>query len=227
MPALGTPSTAIGNGAGPQQREILAELQALRDLIDRRSVNGAQIGAGEPTASGLRELRDETDAIAYAINHTKRAIASLHAGAFGPTGAVPMMRELDAIADCAERATQRILDAAEEIEEAVNTLSASLKHGQDQALAQDIQDHIVRIFEACNFQDLSGQRISKVLATLRFVEEHIAHMMEIWGGIEAFTEYAAAARADLSPKLVNGPRLEGDDVGHASQHDIDVIFAAK
>ena len=38
-------------------------------------------------------------------------------------------RELDAVVDGAERATQQILDAAEDIEDAANTLSASLKHG--------------------------------------------------------------------------------------------------
>ena len=51
-------------------------------------------------------------------------------------------------------------------------------------------------------------------------------MMNIWGGIDAFREQAAAAqsaRAD-EPRLVNGPRLDGDP-GHASQAEIDAMFA--
>ena len=120
----------------------------------------------------------------------------MHVNAFGPPPA-RMTRELDAVVESAERATQQILGAAEDIEDAANTLSASLKREQEKSLALDIQDNVLRIFEACNFQDLTGQRIAKVLTTLKFVEERIAHMIEIWGGIDAFKTYAVAAAAEL------------------------------
>jgi chemotaxis protein CheZ len=85
---------------------------------------------------------------------------------------------------------------------------------------------VVRIFEACNFQDLTGQRIAKVLATLAFVENRVARMLEIWGGREAFDGYAAATPAgrDIDPPLVSGPKLNGDR-GHVSQQEIDAMFA--
>jgi chemotaxis protein CheZ len=128
--------------------------------------------------------------------------------------------------DNTERATQQILEAAESIDEAANTLSATLKHEQEQALSSDIRDHVVRIFEACNFQDLSGQRIAKVLATLAFVENRVARMLEIWGGPEALDGYAAATLAehDMETQLVSGPKLNGD-AGHVSQQEIDAMFA--
>ena len=79
--------------------------------------------------------------------------------------------------------------------------------------------------KACNFQDLSGQRIAKVLTTLKFVEERIAHMIEIWGGIDAFGTYAAAAAAELDRvATLHGPKLDGED-GHATQDDVDALFA--
>jgi len=85
---------------------------------------------------------------------------------------------------------------------------------------------VLRIFEACNFQDLSGQRIAKVMATLQFVENRIARMMEIWGGAESFKAYAAAmAERQRHPALLHGPRLD-DEPGHASQADIDALFKA-
>jgi len=224
MPAIGTPATLLQRGAGLPQQEILTELKALRELIERRTPAAPQVDAEQIPASGLRELKDETDTIARAIGRTKQEIANLHAGAFTGVGTARVTRELDAVAECAERATQQILDAAEEIEEAANTLSASLKRQQEQALAQDIQDHVIRIFEACNFQDLSGQRIAKVLATLKFVEDHIARMTEIWGGIDAFKDYAAAASAERDrARLVHGPKLDGE-AGHASQADVDAMF---
>ena len=136
-----------------------------------------------------------------------------------------MTRELDAVVESAERATQQILGAAEDIEDAANTLSASLQRQQEQALALDIQDNVLRIFEACNFQDLTGQRIAKVLTTLKFVEDRIAHMIEIWGGIDAFKSYAVAAAADLNRnRMLHGPKLD-DDEGHVSQDAVDAMFA--
>src|SRR5262249_27799011 len=179
----GRASTHVANGGAPgsgmQQQEILTELKALRDLIELR-LNGevsegldiAQFGA-----NGLRRLKDETDSIQRAIIRTKEEIATLHFGTFNPTGRARATQELDAVVDSTERATQQILEAAETIEEAANTLSASVKREQDQALAQDIRDHVVRIFEACNFQDIASQRIAKVLSTLEFIEDRLARMM--------------------------------------------------
>jgi chemotaxis protein CheZ len=222
--APGSPP-AGGAVSALHHQQILTELQALRDLIERRCAGATENGAEQVVVSALRQLKDETDAIHRAINRTKEELATLHGG-FNGAGSVRAARELDAVVDDTERATQQILSGAEQIDEAVKSLSAFLKRGQEQVLAQEIRDHVVRIFEACNFQDLSGQRITKVLATLKFVEEHVARMMEIWGGQQAFETYAAGATAerDNEAKLVNGPKLD-DDPGHASQEDIDAMFA--
>ena len=221
-------TTASALNAAPispaDRQEILAELKALHDLVERRTAGGgADIERCD--ASGLRQLKSDTDAIQFALNRTKQEIASIHINAFGPPPPARVTRELDAVAESAESATQQILNAAEDIEDAANTLSASLKREQEQSLALDIQDNVLRIFEACNFQDLSGQRIAKVLATLKFVEERVAHMMEIWGGIDAFKTYTAAAAAEHSRNTkLHGPKLEGDE-GHAYQDDVDAMFA--
>jgi chemotaxis protein CheZ len=212
-----------GTGISPADRqEILAELKALHDLVERRGpASNATVETCGPDE--LRELRSETDAIYNALNRTKQEIAALHVNAFGPPPA-RMTRELDAVVESAERATEQILGAAEDIEDAANTLSASLRRQQEQALALDIQDNVLRIFEACNFQDLTGQRIAKVLTTLKFVEERITHMIEIRGGIDAFKPYASAA-ADLNRNpLLHGPKLD-DDEDHVTQEDVDRMFA--
>jgi chemotaxis protein CheZ len=213
-----------GAGISPADRqEILAELKALHDLVERRSVKPTA-DAETCGADDLRQLKSDTDAIYHALNRTKQEIAALHVNAFGPPPA-RMTRELDAVVESAERATQQILGAAEDIEDAANTLSASLKRDQEKSLALDIQDNVLRIFEACNFQDLTGQRIAKVLTTLKFVEDRIAHMIEIWGGIDAFRSYAVAAAAELDRNsMLQGPKLD-DDQGHVSQDDVDAMFA--
>ena len=78
--------------------------------------------------------------------------------------------ELNAVRAASAEATQKILDAAEEIDQLANTLSAALKGKLEQDLAQDVTDLIIRIFEACNFQDLIGQRVTKVTAMLDGIE---------------------------------------------------------
>jgi len=224
-------------GSALQHHEVLNELKALRELIEHRTPaaalpsgsNGEHAAKNDQiTVGDLNRLKRETDSIHRAITRTMQELANLHFGAFGNAGHGRASRELDAVVDSTERATQQILEAAEGIDEAANTLSASLKHEQEQeqALASDIRDQVVRIFEACNFQDLSGQRIAKVLATLTFVEDRVASMLEIWGGRAALDRYEAAtlAEGDMEGQLVSGPKLKGDR-GHVSQQEIDAMFA--
>jgi chemotaxis protein CheZ len=193
-------------------------------VIDPRGRDEVAAAPGNVGVEGLRQLKDETGSIFRAINRTKQEIAALHVSGLSSMESGRVRQELDAVVGGAEHAIQAILAATEEIDEAANTLSAVLKHEQNRALAHDIREDVIRIFEACNFHDLAGQRISKVLATLKFVEERVTRMMEIWGGIDAFRDHAAAARAEREQRtLLNGPKIEGDP-GHASQADIDVLF---
>jgi len=227
------PSAAPDDAGSALQHEVLSELKALRDLIEHRTPaaaarieNDSASKCDQVSVSALNKLRQETDSIHRAISHTMQELASLHFGAFSDAGEGRASRELDAVVAGTERATQQILEAAESIDEAANTLSASLKHEQEQGHAADIRDHVVRIFEACNFQDLSGQRVAKVLATLTFVEDRVTRMLEIWGGRDNIENYAGAARTarDSESKLATGPKLEGDP-GHVTQQEIDAMFA--
>jgi chemotaxis regulatin CheY-phosphate phosphatase CheZ len=123
-------------------------------------------------------------------------------------------RELDAVTTGTSQATQKILAAAEEIDQLANNLSASLKGKIEQGAAQDISDLIIRIFEACNFQDLNGQRIAKVMTTLKFSEDRAS--AERHGTAAASPQHDAA-------QLLHGPRLEGDS-DHITQAEIDALF---
>jgi chemotaxis protein CheZ len=236
-PGGGAPSERpSGPAACLPYQDVLDELKALRDLIEQRTPAAAPRIENEPkheskrqqiTVDDLTKLKNETDSIHRAVTHTMQELASLHFGAFGNAGHDRASRELDAVVESSERATQQILAAAESIDEAANTLSASLKHAQEQALAGDIRDQVVRIFEACNFQDLGGQRIAKVLATLTFVEDRVARMLEIWGGRDALNHYAGAALGESPGETtppMSGPKLNGDP-GHVSQQEIDAMFA--
>jgi chemotaxis regulatin CheY-phosphate phosphatase CheZ len=120
--------------------------------------------------------------------------------------------ELDAVRAGSAEATQKILNAAEEIDQLANTLSAALRGKLEQDLAQDVTDLVIRIFEACNFQDMIGQRITKVTATLNAIENQAEHA----------TASPSSAPEDAA-QFLHGPRL-AKDPGHMDQSEIDALF---
>ena len=197
-----------GGEVGPMHHEIMSELRAIRAQIEQ-----------------CEKLKVELDLIHDAINRTKREIAAIHGTSFDGTEMAKVNGELGAVANGTEQATQQILEAAEFIDQAASALSKVNSPDQQKILSEEIQERVVAIFEACNFQDLTGQRINKVMNTMKLIEGHINVMMEIWGGVDAIKAPAPQiidTRED-DEKLLNGPKLEGD-VGHASQDDIDALF---
>src|SRR5712672_3236531 len=235
------PATADGE-VGPIHHEIMDELRAIRAQMAApgKSVTAETIGASvnREIAESLalletyraqieqcEKLKVELDLIHDAISRTKREIAVLHGKSFNGEEMAKVNGELGAVVGGTEEATQQILEAAEAIDNASTALSKVTTPDQQKLLSEEIQERVVSIFEACNFQDLTGQRISKVMTTMKFIESHITTMMDIWGGVDAIKSHAPAIidTREGDAKLLNGPKLK-DDVGHASQDDIDALF---
>jgi len=207
--------------------EIMVELRALRSLVKpAEQVSLQMIDSYKAQIAEAQKLKGELDLIHDAINKTKQEIATIHLSGFEGPEMARVTNELDAIVFGTESATEQILANAEEIDQMAHTLGPRLKSEQDQALVADMQERVIKIFESCNFQDLTGQRITKVVSTLTFIETHILRMMEIWGGLEAFKKIEAEqiGPRGADEKLINGPKIEGD-AGHASQDEIDALFA--
>jgi chemotaxis protein CheZ len=209
-----------------RHHELILEIRALRTAIEPREHDSQRIiDTYNAQVGEIQKLKGELDLIQAAIDNTKQEIATLHVTGFRGPEMRRVTDELGAIVGGTESATENILSAAEEIDQSANTLSALVKTDQERNLSRDIRERTVQIFESCNFQDLTGQRIGKVVATLKFIEVHIIKMMDIWGGIEALKDFTPVAIAEREgdAKLINGPRLT-EDVGHASQDDIDALF---
>jgi chemotaxis protein CheZ len=205
--------------AGLRHDEIMRELQALRAALptaprQRLHRNGG--GERREVARLASELNLIADAIRGNGDDSDTAAGKHAAQKHSAAPTARIGNELSAVVNGTERATQKILAAAEEIDSAANNLSAALKGKIEQNLAHDIQDLVIEIFEACNFQDLIGQRVAKVLGTLQFVEDHIVRVLD------EIKNPAATTRHDGTQTL-HGPRLDGDD-GHASQDEIDALF---
>ena len=153
----------------------------------------------------------------------RQELAALHAGAGEEARLARARQALGAAAGNMEKATQQILKAAEAIDESARALHATLKNDYNRGLTQDIVEHVVRIYEACNFQDLSGQHIGKAIDTLAFVEERVARMAGIWGEAPQPATPPAVDTRPVGLALINGPKLEGDS-GHVDQTDVDNLF---
>ncbi|MQX37983.1 hypothetical protein GHC57_15795 [Roseospira navarrensis] len=135
--------------------------------------------------------------------------------------------ELDAIVDATEAATNEILDAAEAINKHATDMLAEM--GDMDTFAprlHEVNELVARIMEACNFQDITGQRVNKVVKTLEFIEDRIRTIVEDWGR-EAFLDLPlpddddAAEAVPEESKLLNGPQLANKGL---SQDDIDALF---
>jgi chemotaxis protein CheZ len=211
--------------------DVIAELRAMRALMEEHRPDGdTRLAATtvEPSQD-VRRLKIELDVIGSAIKETRAEIGSLQDQGFDSGRIARATGELEAVFNDTTGATERILKAAEEIDQNAQALAGLLKGGHEQGLAQDIQERVTAIFEACNFHDLTGQRIAKVAGMLKLVEEHLARMMEIWSVIERFSVADAQSnvgRLDgpgLSKSSLDGPRLSGDN-GHSTQAEIDKLF---
>ncbi|MEN3347243.1 MAG: chemotaxis protein CheZ [Bradyrhizobium sp.] len=241
--AMPEPDAAGGGDLGPMHREIMAELRSIRaQMAAPAQGSAATETAGTIVAREVAEmhamldtyraqveqcekLKVELDLIHDAISRTKREIAVLHGKSFNGEEMAKVNGELGAVVGGTEQATQQILEAAEAIDQAATALSNNVTPDQQKRLSEDIQERVVSIFEACNFQDLTGQRINKVMQTMKFIEQHINEMMNIWGGVDAIKSHVPPVvdTREGDARLLNGPKLDGD-AGHASQDDIDAMF---
>ena len=131
--------------------------------------------------------------------------------------------ELDQVVRSTEQATFSILGAVETVEQMIDDL-LGLVSGDAvvEELISQAQGRLVEIYQASGFQDLTGQRIGKVARTLRFLDERIARLEEIWTREEAaLPDVADQAVEDDESHLLNGPQMDDQAL---SQDDIDAMF---
>jgi chemotaxis protein CheZ len=201
---------------GPlRHAELMQEITSLRAMLEAMA-QPASGGIAVARNGAAARLTSELNLIAGAIRGSESPGA---ASADANADAAPMTRiahELEEVIDDTEKSTQRVLAAAEEIDQLANNLVAALKGRFEQGLAKDIQELVVTIFEACNFQDIAGQRITKVLTTLNFVEDHVTRVLEE-------IRNPSTIKRD-GEQLLHGPRLDSDS-GYVSQDDIDALFS--
>lgn len=119
--------------------------------------------------------------------------------------------ELGAIVEATEQATESIMLACENIQELVS--------GNASDLPSKVEEQITRIFEACTFQDITGQRITKIVKTLKKIDERITALTSNFEGEQAAN---ISEEVPQEVSLLNGPALPQNSI---SQEDIDKLLA--
>lgn len=167
-------------------------------------------------------VADELESLLAYIHQTQAEIAAIRPDELTGEKIPHANDQLRSVVDATERATGVFLDIAEELEALAGTL--------DDMSADKIRDITTRIYEASNFQDITGQRINKVTDTLGVIEERLSRLVDVGGRAPghlpppspvATPPAAGAAKED--EHLLNGPQLPDTA---ATQDDIDRLFAS-
>lgn len=204
-------------------QQVLGAIGQLReDIVSVNITSGTVVEDFKREIHEAAEIRHELHSLSDAITETKREIAALRPTYEDEDPIHRVADELDAVTMATEEATDTILDASERIDEGIESLKVHARTDVEKASLDEVGEQVIRIFEACNFQDITGQRITKVVTTLKFVEERVRRMTEILGGEAAFRNVTPDLEiVEGDGGLLNGPQLGADKI---SQTEIDRFF---
>ena len=174
-------------------------------------------------------LHDELRYISDYIKQTRTEISNLRPNDLSGDQIPGAGAELHAVVKHTAEATNAIMSAAEDV---MSMDTRDIKAYQDLVNAK-----MMDIFEACTFQDITGQRIQKVVETLDHIEGRLERFATVMGVEDAAIIETEADRHKRA-NILNGPALNGPEVAQdtidamfntdaeqISQDDLDALFA--
>ena len=209
-------------GMPPELNARLCELQGKSRSPSREDVAevvGEMLHSLEGDLSEVNlKVYAELEGLAKYILSAKREIAALRPDDITSEHLPKATDELDAIVGSTEEATNGILQAMELLESLTDKMPAEV--------AEQVTNAVTQVYESCNFQDITGQRITKVVKTLKHIEERVEKLVAAFGDeIQRYRESQPREEPQKSSdeRLLNGPQLP-DDAG--KQADIDALLAS-
>ncbi len=167
------------------------------------------------------KLRTQLSDLANYMDTLRHELAQLRSIEISHNHIPAATDELDAVIAETAAATGTIMDACERLQTHANDAPDDLRNA--------VESEVTAIFEACSFQDITGQRISKVVKALKNIENKVSDILSALGHTAHKADQAAAA-ASASQKaptgdaaLLNGPQLSGKAI---SQDEIDKLLAS-
>ena len=155
------------------------------------------------------ELGGEVSAIADHIERTQIELDALKPGSLAGETISGADDDLKEVVGATEQATQTILESAERIMAAGASDTDSYRRIVDEA--------VINIFEACCFQDITGQRINRVLATLSYISKHLTHVTGVLNGGD---RQAADMEMPEKRSLLNGPQSADTAISQDAAKDL-------
>ncbi|KAA0582536.1 protein phosphatase CheZ [Azospirillum sp. Sh1] len=186
---------------------------------------------GDISATDLRLYKEVVD-LAKFIETAKQEIAALQPAEIRDEHIRTATDELDAVIGATEKATFAIFDACDAI--------GAIAGQTDADNSAKLNDQITKIYEACNFQDITGQRISKVVRTLKHIESKVDMIVAAFGSevrqnhaprlaklaaeeAEAAVHYEPMSAEEADKQLLHGPQMPGNAM---DQDEIDRLLAS-
>jgi chemotaxis protein CheZ len=203
-PSLLAERLAAVRARHPQASDGISE--ALRAVMET-------VAGGVPATEG--SLLGEVEALGRTIATAKAEIAALHVDDITASHIPSATDELDAIVAHTATATHDILAACE----ALDGLTGRL--GGDAAAS--LLEATTRIYEACSFQDITGQRITKVVGALKEIESKVAEITLRFGCRRMRPAWQTDGTPQAMETLLNGPQHPAVAMG---QSDIDKLLAS-
>lgn len=195
----------LGDHSGKQNPHALIEA-AIETLKAARLTN--------------HKVYDQLAALAQYIANAKKEIANIRADAISGEHIPSATDQLDEVIGATEDATNKIMDCCDTISAIAGKLS--------QDSAQELIEQVTKIYEACNFQDITGQRITKVVRTLKHIDGQVSLLLKALDDAGFQIEKSSglvglnvSKATDPEKHLLNGPQSAENAI---KQDDIDKLF---
>ncbi len=193
------------------------EMVATRDIVEvvESMISTMRIEVDQATLKIGDELRD----MIRFIDIAKTEISSIKPSMLVNFDIPGATDQLDAVVQHTELAAGQIMDCADELSQIANEV--------DEALAEKLASIATRIYESSSFQDITGQRVTKVVRVLKVIEERLSILTDMIGGSVVMAEPEITPQASKlnvdERSLLNGPQLLGNG---NNQDDIDALLAS-
>jgi len=168
-------------------------------------------------------LREEFVNLFQYVQRLREEIAQMTGHCYADSAFENITVQLGAIVAGTENATNSILKAVESINTTTQKIQQGVDPAEKDAICESLAEQATEIMEACTFQDITGQRITKIVRSMQFVEDRIDAMVALWGRdeIRNLIEEREKVQPEGEGALLDGPQLPGDAI---TQEEIDALF---
>ncbi len=203
-------------------------------ISDVKAIFGTHFPAAQGnTPESSAELYKELGELAMFINNAKKELQHVDTNQLTEKNLPDASIQLDAIVQMTEEATGKIMDECERVQATHQNVRDRLLdmdpplEADGLAMVEDLlgeaETSVTHIYEACNFQDITGQRIQKVVKALQEIERQVLRMILVFGLERKKGQLDDDTEAELAQdmEMLTGPSLAGQGL---EQDDIDDIL---